>query len=245
MTTHTKARIRFRKIGDLRFFSHHDLMRMFERMLRRANLPFRLSEGFHPMPRMVFASALGLGIAGLDEVVEIEFTQPLAAAEIERRLAEQAPPGLQITSVRLIDPRQQAQPIRATYRFPIPDSLQREISHRVVELHQQPQWWVERIRILEGGAHRPDPATGDMEVPLVAPVPRRQVRSLDIRPFVERLWIQEGFLYFTCRITPQGSARAEEILRLLDLETLLDAGYVLERTALQLDDETILEDYSS
>jgi len=51
-----KFRIRFRKVGDLRLLSHHDLMRTFERMLRRAGLPFRSTEGFHPKPRMVFAS---------------------------------------------------------------------------------------------------------------------------------------------------------------------------------------------
>ena len=48
-----KIRIRFRKGGDLRLLSHHDLMRSFERMLRRAALPLRNSQGFHPKPRLV------------------------------------------------------------------------------------------------------------------------------------------------------------------------------------------------
>jgi len=242
MNTITKARIRFRKIGDLRFFSHQDLARMFERMLRRAGLPLRLSEGFHPMPRMAFASALALGIAGLDEVVEIEFTEPIPAEEIHRRLAQQCRPGLEIVSVRLIDPKQTARPVRALYRLAIPAELQENVvPQRLAQLQQQPHWWVERVRVLEGGTKRPDPAMGDIEVPLVAPLQRREIRSLDIRPWVERLWLENGYLYFSCAITPQGTARPEEILRLLDLEHLVDEGTVIERVTLQLADETVVE----
>jgi len=236
-----KARIRFRKIGDLRFFSHHDLARMFERMLRRAGLPFRLSEGFHPMPRMAFASALALGIAGWDEVVEIEFTQPVTPEEIHRRLAEQCRSGLEIVSVRLVDPKQTARPVRAIYRLAVPSELVESIERRLRQLDQQSQWWVERVRILEGGAQRPDPAMGDIEVPLVAPIQRREIRSLDIRPFVERIWLQDDYLYFSCAITPQGSARPEEVLRLLDLDHLVDEGIVIERISLQLADEPVVE----
>jgi hypothetical protein len=194
------------------------------------------------MPRMAFACALALGIAGLDEVVEIEFTEPIPAEEIHRRLAEQCRPGLEIVSVRLIDPRQTARPARAIYRLAILAELQESvIPQRLAQLEQQPHWWVERVRVLEGGTQRPDPAMGDIEVPLVAPVQRRQIRSLDIRPWVERIWLDNGYLYFSCAITPQGTARPEEILRLLDLEHLVDEGTVIERVTLQLADEAVVE----
>jgi radical SAM-linked protein len=72
-----KTRLRFSKTGELRLVSHRDLMKFFERALRRANLPVHVSQGFHPMPRMVFALSLGLGIVGLDEVLELEFTEAI------------------------------------------------------------------------------------------------------------------------------------------------------------------------
>ena len=53
-----KFRLRFEKAGVLRLLSHHDLMRVLERMLRRAGLPFKSTAGFHPGPRIVF---VGLG----------------------------------------------------------------------------------------------------------------------------------------------------------------------------------------
>src|SRR5262249_33981034 len=88
-----KVRIRFRKGGDLRLVSHHDLMRCFERMLRRAQIPFHSSEGFNPKPRTVFALSLALGIVGCEEVVELELDAEAPPDEIQQRLTRQAPPG--------------------------------------------------------------------------------------------------------------------------------------------------------
>src|SRR5262245_34024195 len=89
-----KYRIRFRKAGDLRLVSHHDLMHVFERMLRRADLPCVSTQGFHPHPRITFALSLALGIVGCAEVVELELAGPLSAEEVHKRLARHAPPGL-------------------------------------------------------------------------------------------------------------------------------------------------------
>src|SRR5438034_10961603 len=91
-----KVRIRFRKAGDLRLVSHHDLMRCFERMLRRAELPVHRTEGFHPKPRLVFALSLGLGIVGQEEVAELELDAELPPEEVRDRLAGQTPAGLDI-----------------------------------------------------------------------------------------------------------------------------------------------------
>src|SRR2546423_14769776 len=100
-----KVRIRFRKSGDLRLISHHDLMRCFERMLRRAAIPYHSTSGFNPKPRLVFAMPLALGICGTDEIAELELDEPVPAEDVLQRLAEQAPPGLEILSVQSIEPR--------------------------------------------------------------------------------------------------------------------------------------------
>ncbi len=103
--TRDKVRLRFRKDGALRLLSHHDLMRCFERMLRRAALPVRQSQGFHPKPRLVFALSLPLGVIGCEEVVELELDEILPPEEVRERLVRQAPPGLDILSLRRIDSR--------------------------------------------------------------------------------------------------------------------------------------------
>src|SRR6202035_2176341 len=96
----SKVRIRFQKGGDLRLVSHHDLMRCFERMLRRAGLPFHSTQGFNPRPRLVFALSLPLGIVGCEEGAALELSEEVAIEDLRERLARQAPAGLDILSVQ-------------------------------------------------------------------------------------------------------------------------------------------------
>jgi radical SAM-linked protein len=218
-----KVRIRFVKGGDLRLLSHHDLMRTFERMLRRADLPFRRTQGFHPKPRLVFALSLPLGVVGRDEVVELELDQELPPEEIHDRLARQAPAGLSVTSVRRIDPRAGAQVRGLCYRVsPLP--ITPELRARVADVLAAAHCWVERTR-----------------------PPRRR---LDLRPFLCDLRLGEApagepraadpFLDMDLWLTPAGTARPDELLGVLGLQGLVDTGAVCERTRLDLVDETPL-----
>jgi radical SAM-linked protein len=240
-----KARIRFRKAGDLRFLSHHDLMRLFERMLRRASLPFRNTEGFHPMPKMAFASALALGIVGHEEVVEIEFEDTVTVEEVWARLREQVRPGLEILSARAVDSRRSAQVVRAAYRLDFDAHACPLLPERCAALLGQNELWVERVRH-GAGANRgvaPGPEDGeDAPAPRPAPVQKRRV---NIRPYLLDVRPADAGLEICLAVTPTGAARPEEILRLLELEPRLDAGAVLERTRLELADETESSDPAS
>ena len=97
-----RYRIRFAKNGLLRWTSHRDLARLWERLLRRAQLQLSMSEGFHPKPRIGFPSALALGISGENEVVELDLAERLAAPELLQRLRKDDQPGLTIKSVQLL-----------------------------------------------------------------------------------------------------------------------------------------------
>src|SRR5688572_12000767 len=122
--TTEKVRIRFRKDGDLRLVSHHDLMHVFERMLRRADIPFCYTQGFHPKPRLVFALSLALGIVGCEEVADLDVANSLEPEEIFYRLSEQSPPGLTILRVDRVNMRSKSQVNRVCYRLPLsPDRL--------------------------------------------------------------------------------------------------------------------------
>ncbi|MCI0738005.1 MAG: TIGR03936 family radical SAM-associated protein [Gemmataceae bacterium] len=211
-----KYRLRFQKCGDLRLVSHHDLMHCFERMLRRADLPLARTQGFHPGPRMVFALSLALGIAGKNEVLDLELTRELPAAEVLRRLAEQTPPGLAILSAHALDRRASAQVRRAFYRLNLVQDGQpacdtSALRQRVEEVLAAIHLWVERER------------------------PTR--KRLNIRPYVQELKVTDAALELTFWITPNGTAKPEEILNLLGLKPLLERGAVLERTNLELVDE--------
>lgn len=207
-----KFRIRFRKRGDLRLLSHHDLMRTFERMLRRAALPFRTTSGFHPKPRMVFALSLPLGVVGLDEVVEVEFNEELSPDDVLMRLNQQAPANLEFTAIRRIPLNQTGQACRAVYRLPVPADRLADLAERCSALLAQADCWVQRTH----------------------PQPKR----VDLRPYLLGLWVADDSLWIDLRVTPTGSARADELVKLLGAADLLDAGAILERTQLELIDET-------
>lgn len=117
-----RYRVRFAKTGLLRWTSHRDLARLWERLLRRARLQLSMTEGFHPKPRVGFPSALALGISGLDEVVELELAEELSAGELFDRLSRDEQPGLQIISVqRMPEGVGKAKLLRGDYVISLPD----------------------------------------------------------------------------------------------------------------------------
>jgi radical SAM-linked protein len=206
-----KVRIRFRKAGNLRLVSHRDLMKCFERALRRAELPVRVTQGFHPLPRMVFAMSLGLGIIGSSEVLELEFDEPVALADVRARLARQMPAGLDILTIERIPTRSSAQVRRAGYRVEVPAERCGELSTRMAALLAVAECWIERTR----------------------PQPRR----FDLRPYLSELRMHDQQLEILLWVTPTGTVRPAEVLEALGLGDLVQAGVPLERYLLELDDE--------
>jgi radical SAM-linked protein len=78
-----KLRVRATKIGKVRFTSHRDAARMWERALRRAGLPVAFTEGFTPRPKISFGLALPTGAESIAEYVDIELQRDTAAADVD------------------------------------------------------------------------------------------------------------------------------------------------------------------
>jgi radical SAM-linked protein len=204
-----KVRFRFRKSGDLRFLSHHDLLRCFERLLRRAALPVRSTAGFNPRPRLVFALSLPLGVVGCEEIADLELTEDLPALEVLARLRRHAPPGLEFLSASAVAPNAKIQVRSLCYRLPLAaDQLDRARA-RVSALMEQEEVWVRREK----------------------PTPGR----VNLRPTLRELRVTSDALEMHLWLLPQGTARPAELLELLELTDVLDAGGVLERTGLELE----------
>ena len=91
-----KIRLKFRKVGEMRFLSHLELVHLFYRASKRADLPLCFSEGFHPMPRIIFATALPVGMESLMEIVDIECEGKITPPEVLERLNQTLPPGVEI-----------------------------------------------------------------------------------------------------------------------------------------------------
>ncbi|AZB73756.1 TIGR03960 family B12-binding radical SAM protein [Synechococcus elongatus] len=91
-----RLRIRFGKLGQMTLLSHLDLLRVFDRAVRRAKLPVAFSGGFHPSPRIVPANALPLGMSSEAELMDFELFQAIEPAEFQQRLATHLDPELPI-----------------------------------------------------------------------------------------------------------------------------------------------------
>ncbi|MBN1641491.1 MAG: DUF2344 domain-containing protein [Anaerolineae bacterium] len=101
MSERTLHRLRiFYAVGEpIKYISHLDLLRAWERALRRAGAPLAYSQGFNPHPRIVIAMPLPVGCTGEAEVVDVYMDEPLAAGTLLTSLAPVMPPGLQARSV--------------------------------------------------------------------------------------------------------------------------------------------------
>jgi len=86
-----RLRVWFGKSGDLSLISHLDLVRFFDRLMRRAAIPISFTGGFHPGPRISIANALSLGATSSGEIVEFELTEPMEIEEFKRRLNHEIP----------------------------------------------------------------------------------------------------------------------------------------------------------
>jgi radical SAM family uncharacterized protein/radical SAM-linked protein len=86
----------FAKIDNGRFLSHLEMATVFQRAMRRAELPLAYSQGYHPTPRISFGDALPLGLESRVEEMEVVLCQPLTTSEICSRLNAELPPGLEV-----------------------------------------------------------------------------------------------------------------------------------------------------
>ncbi len=94
-----RLRVRYAKRGRLRFTSHRDFSRAFERAVVRARVPMAYSSGFNPHPRISYAGASPTGAASEAEYLEIGLASETDPAQVHAALDEALPPGLDVLEV--------------------------------------------------------------------------------------------------------------------------------------------------
>lgn len=100
-----RIRIRFSKLGKVRFTSHRDVARIWERALRRADLPIAYTEGFSPRPKLSFGLALSTGHESLGEYVDVAFPEGSVPVDLERLpelLSPALPAGIEVQTVQAL-----------------------------------------------------------------------------------------------------------------------------------------------
>ena len=192
-----RLRLTYSKAADARYIGHLDLARFWERVFRRVDLPLAYSHGYHPQPRIQFASALPVGVAGLNEMMDVwlqERVQPQAWVE---PIARNLPRGFAIKSlveVPLKLPAMQASLLAAIYRVCWEDVSGIELQQRVEEV-------LARSEILRPRFKKPD-------------------KSYDLRPRIHSIHLlpdERGCVRMKLAAGSQSNARVSEVIDALGL----------------------------
>ncbi len=204
----TRLRIRFTKCGDLRWISHRDLARVWERLLRRAGLQLAFSQGFSPKPRISFPSALGLGIEALDELVELEVLGLVQLDSIGEVLRREMPDGMELLELHALQTSLgKARVLGASYRIAHGLESTTELEQRIDSIRSLASLEIDR----EG----------------------KQIACSTTDPHFDCRIEQEQFLFSIPNVA-QGSIRPSELLERVGLGHLLESGVTLQRTAVHL-----------
>ena len=194
-----RARITFTKQGALKYTGHLDLHRLWERAMRRADLPISYSQGFHPQPKISIAAALPLGFASRGEVLDVRLNEDIPTEEIATRLKDNLPPDIQVTKIESIDeraPALQTQVLSAEYEVHLTEPVDGSDLTRKVE------------EILKSES-----------------LPReRRGKFYDLRPLIEMLSVvteADGRIWLQMTVAARDGAtgRPEEVLNALGIES--------------------------
>lgn len=206
----------FRKGEEIKYISHLDLVRLWERALRRAGVPLAYSQGFNPQPKITVASPLPLGFTGRSELMDVLLAAPVNLPDFASRVRKALPGGVELSAVKEI-------PLKTP---PLPTLVRQAEYRAVVEVEESAAEMAERVAKLLGEEH----------------IFRRrkkhgQMCRYDLRPLIERLWVESCaggrcVLGMIMRAESQATGRPDEVLAALGLEI---RPWKVERISLKLE----------
>jgi len=181
--------------GDLRFISHHDTLRLFRRVLARADIPVRFTEGFNPHPKVMIPLPRAVGIASRDDALVFESDRALEPVQALQRLQEKTPNDIQVLALHPLGRGEQLEPLRVRYQLDLHDMNIGDLEARIDRLKAAEAIPVERI----------SPKT-------------KAAKMVDIRPFLEDLRSCDLAVEFTLKYVEGATAKPSEVARALGCE---------------------------
>jgi radical SAM-linked protein len=199
-----RLRVVYSRGEEIKYISHLDTMRAWERILRRAKVPLAYTHGFNPQPRIALASPLPVGVTSDGEALDVFLDHQLSPQEFRQLVEPQLPAGLAIREAEdapLHAPSLQSSVRFADYRVELTSDLSRsEVEERVRRLLEASELMRERRR-------------------------EKGVRRYDLRPLIETIqvaaWNAEQALEMRLLNGPSGAGRPEEVVAALGLDAAL------------------------
>jgi len=214
--------IKFSVRGSLRFLSHAETLRVFQRACVRSGIEIQYTEGFNPRPKLSLPLPRTVGVESEDDLVQLKVhskqrtgnqsaasTLPLDCDQLKKKLSEQLPQGCQLLTVSLPKDKAPLQPTSATYILPIKkEHINEKLKAAIKRLLESESLSLQRWR------------------------DEKKSKIVDVRGFLKSIRISEGAVIVECKVSSAGSIRVDEILRLLELDAEKLAGPI-RRTAVE------------
>jgi radical SAM-linked protein len=220
--TSYRFRFVFAKCEPIQYTSHLDLMRIWERSLRRAGVDLAYSGGFNPRPKLQLAAALPLGHTGEAELIDVWLGKHASVEEMARALVPVLPSGLAVREVRQVglkEPALQTQVVSADYRVII------EADPELAAEHCHKPAKATHLGLIEESGQLADTVSARIDRILAAPelVQERRKRQYDLRPLIERLSLESAGareIILEMQLAAQAGAtgRPEGVLEALGLD---------------------------
>ncbi|MDA3902947.1 MAG: TIGR03960 family B12-binding radical SAM protein [Desulfuromusa sp.] len=145
----TRVRLKLSKLGRARMVGHLEYLKMFQRAVRRAELPIRFSQGFHPMPKISYLEALPMGVSSEAELIDLELFRHVPVEQVIDRINVQLPDGFKIVEGEVI-PWKSSSPSAAVasscYRVPLPEPVPEDLHERISNFLNADQIIVSRLK---------------------------------------------------------------------------------------------------
>ena len=222
--------VRFKIGGSLRFLSHAETLRVFQRACVRAGINLQYSRGFNPRPRMSLPLPRPVGVESDDELLTLRARKSIRAQGhkstrtqgheargtsdevlIMDALCGQLPEGFELISVNFAGARSSYQPCSVTYIFSVrPEFLDEQLKNRIDDLMTSESLFIRR------------------------PIDEQKsnFKDMDVRSFISSMELEGGNIVVGCGVSSAGSIRVQEVLELLGLDEAMLASPI-RRTNVQ------------
>lgn len=190
-----KVRIKFSKHGTMKYIGHLDIMRYFQKAIRRADVPIKYSTGFSPHQVMSFAQPLGVGMESEGEYFDIEVTEPISTKETKEALNRVMVEGMHVEAVVIL-----------------PDDVKNAMASVAAATYSVV--WKEEFKPSFSLKEKCDALLSMNEIPYLKITKKSEIQ-LDLKPGIYDLHEDNGVLYMMVDASSSGNIKPTMILELL------------------------------
>jgi len=196
--------IKFKIGGNLRFLSHAETVKVFQRACVRAGIKIQYSRGFNPRPKLSLPLPRSVAVESDDDLLCLRVNRDLGEpcstdyeSRIKTMLSSQLPEDLEFVSVSIAKANEAFRPYLATYVLKVkPDYLNEKLRTRIKDVLASECIILKRTIYTK----------------------KSKFKDLDVRGFLKNIELDDGVIVVECRISSAGSIRVDEILKLLRLD---------------------------